>query len=364
MFPFLPPSPVQPKILVIRGGAIGDFLLTLPAIALLREAFPAARLEILGYEHIIALATSGGYADATRSIEYAALANFFNPKAPALDQELSEYFGGFQQIVSFLYDPDGFFAGNLRRCGVKNLIEASPKIDPEGDHAIRQLSRPLESMALYLEEADAHLPLGEAENRFADEFLRERGMAKTADAAPGTISRLLLAIHPGSGGERKNWQPERWLALAEWLLGLKLPEGRPRLLVIGGEADEKILKTFHRRWPAGRGGDGEPVLYAENFPLPCVGALPVVRRPRQRHFAPRGGGGRKRRAAVRADGPGYLGTTTRGDPGVARERFDDGRHHFGGRAESREQPFARILRCAARFVAVVLILPRTVPVLE
>ena len=71
---------MQPKILVIRGGAIGDFLLTLPAIALLREAFPAARLEILGYQHIISLAASGGYADATRSIEYAALANFFNPK--------------------------------------------------------------------------------------------------------------------------------------------------------------------------------------------------------------------------------------------------------------------------------------------
>ena len=28
---------MQPKILVIRGGAIGDFLLTLPAIGLLRE---------------------------------------------------------------------------------------------------------------------------------------------------------------------------------------------------------------------------------------------------------------------------------------------------------------------------------------
>jgi hypothetical protein len=44
------------RILVIRGGAIGDFILTLPAIRLLREAFPAAHLELLGHKHIVALA--------------------------------------------------------------------------------------------------------------------------------------------------------------------------------------------------------------------------------------------------------------------------------------------------------------------
>ena len=65
------------RILVIRGGAIGDFVLTLPAIKLLRDAFPDARLEILGYKHIAALAENRFYADATRSIEYGALAGFF-----------------------------------------------------------------------------------------------------------------------------------------------------------------------------------------------------------------------------------------------------------------------------------------------
>ncbi len=258
------------KILVIRGGAIGDFLLTLPAIALLRGAFPAARLEILGYQHIVVLATSGGYADASRSIEYAALANFFNPKATALDPELCEYFGSFQQIVSFLYDPDGFFAGNLRRCGVKHLIEVSPKIDPEGDHAARQLARPLETLALYLEEAGTPLRLSDTETRFADEFLRDRTSppAVAPTASPTTSSRSFVAIHPGSGGERKNWPVERWLALSAWLLTL-YPGESPRLLVVGGEADEKALAAFRRRWPD-RGGD---ILLAENLPLPCVGAL-------------------------------------------------------------------------------------------
>jgi heptosyltransferase-2 len=42
-----------PRILVVRGGAIGDFILTLPAIGALRERWPEAQIEVLGYPHII-----------------------------------------------------------------------------------------------------------------------------------------------------------------------------------------------------------------------------------------------------------------------------------------------------------------------
>ena len=37
-----------PRILVIRGGAIGDFILTLPVLAALRERFPVVEIEVLG----------------------------------------------------------------------------------------------------------------------------------------------------------------------------------------------------------------------------------------------------------------------------------------------------------------------------
>ena len=73
----------KPRILAIRGGAIGDFILTLPALRLLRETFGHCHLEILGYEHIASLALHGGpgesstYADSLRHIEAAPLAGFF-----------------------------------------------------------------------------------------------------------------------------------------------------------------------------------------------------------------------------------------------------------------------------------------------
>ena len=44
------------KALVIRGGAIGDFILTLPAISLLRSGLQDTRIDILGYRPIVDLA--------------------------------------------------------------------------------------------------------------------------------------------------------------------------------------------------------------------------------------------------------------------------------------------------------------------
>ena len=131
--------PAKPRILVIRGGAIGDFILTLPAIRLLRENFPAAHLEILGYRHIVALAEGRVYADAARSIEYGPMAGFFVPRSE-LAPDLAEYFASFQQVVSYLFDPDGFFEANLRRAGVKNLLPAYAKLD-DSAHAAHQLAR-------------------------------------------------------------------------------------------------------------------------------------------------------------------------------------------------------------------------------
>ncbi len=36
------------RMLVIRGGAVGDLIVTLPALGALRQAFPHATIELLG----------------------------------------------------------------------------------------------------------------------------------------------------------------------------------------------------------------------------------------------------------------------------------------------------------------------------
>jgi len=243
---------MKPRILVIRGGAIGDFVLTLPAIRLIRENFPHAHLEILGYKHIVALADGRYYADATRSIEYGGLSRFFIP-GTELPEELVEYFASFQQIVSYLFDPDRFFEGNLRRAGVKHYLHGSPKMD-DSAHAAQQLAQPLERLALYLEEKAPVLYPSEQDRKFAAAFLEG-----TFQGAGGP----LVAIHPGSGGERKNWPIERWAELGGVLFD-RAPGAR--VLVVGGEADRERIAHLRGAWSGRKFGE------AMDLPLPELAA--------------------------------------------------------------------------------------------
>lgn len=240
---------MKPRILVIRGGAIGDFILTLPAITLLRENFPGADIEILGYEHIVALAHGRHYATAIRSIEYGPMAGFFVPGS-VLAPDLAEYFAGFQQVISYLFDPDGLFEGNLRRAGVKNLLPAYVKID-DSQHAAQQLAQPLARLALFLDDPAARLYPTDADRAFARGFL-------------GDSPAPVIAVHPGSGSPRKNWPLAHWIALGRWLGSLS---EKPRLLLIGGEADTAQFATLPEEW---RELD---LLVARDLPLPHLAAI-------------------------------------------------------------------------------------------
>jgi heptosyltransferase-2 len=233
------------RILVIRGGAIGDFIVTLPAIGLLREAFPEARIEILGYRHIVELAVGRHYADASRSIEAGPLAGFFNPFSE-LDPELSAYFAEFNQVISYIFDPDELFANNLRRTGVRNLIQCSPKLGDHA-HAAHQLAAPLEQLALYLDDPAPRFFPNAADREAAGAWLD---------------SRPPVAIHPGSGGQHKKWPLSKWVELAKWLL-----DRGEQLLVIAGESDALEVHEFKRTLA------DRSVRFAEHLPLPTLGGI-------------------------------------------------------------------------------------------
>lgn len=186
--------PTQPRILVIRGGAIGDFILTLPVLRLLRDMIADSHIEVLGYPAIAELARSADLADSIRSLEHRTMAPLFAKSAP-IDEALIEHLRSFNLVVSFLYDPDGHFRASMERIGVKTLIECSPLVQPGGPHASRQLARGLEKIAMFLE--DVHL-------------LR-------AHFEPRPHTRPRIAIHVGSGSEKKNWPLDRWQQVAESL---------------------------------------------------------------------------------------------------------------------------------------------------
>jgi ADP-heptose:LPS heptosyltransferase len=168
------------KILVIRGGAIGDFILTLPAIAALRETFPQTHLELLGYPVVAELARAAKIIDAFRSIEARPLARFF-ARGAKLDEEWAAFFDSFNVIVSYLYDPDEIFKTNVGRASKAQFIQGKHRPDElEDEHATAVFLKPLEGLAIFGANRVPELKFTPAESR------------------PGRW----LAAHPGSGSEK------------------------------------------------------------------------------------------------------------------------------------------------------------------
>jgi len=248
------------RILVIRGGAIGDFFLTLPALKALREAYPDARIEILGYKHIAVVAENRFYAQAVRSIENGSLASFF-AKDSELPAELAGYFASFDLIVSYLYDSDRIFESNLRRCGVENLLCGPAKIIEKSGHAARQLARPIEQLGITVADLTEEIFFTADDRQFAQEFLRRS-------------SQSILAIHPGSGSKEKNWPLENWIELVSSKDHSSKAEGELghmgkqfSLVVVSGEADKAQTAELEYDWKD-RG-----VWFAKNLPLPHLAAV-------------------------------------------------------------------------------------------
>lgn len=213
------------SILFIRGGAIGDFVLTLPGMHVMREKYPDARIEILGYPHIAQLAYKRFYADAVSSIDNRHVAAFF-AKNGELDSKLCNYFSSFDLIVSFLYDPDGVFVDNLKKAGVRNVILADGT-PSKNVHATEHLSKWLTELRLEMKTYEPRLypseeDLYEATSLFS---LRE--------------NQQIIGIHPGSGSKTKNWNVDNFIKVSARFIA----SGK-KILVFHGPADEEVVRAF------------------------------------------------------------------------------------------------------------------------
>jgi len=228
------------KILVIRGGALGDFILTLPVLAALRRHFPSCALEILGYERTTSLAVAAGLADRVSALESPALAGFF-ARDGAWHAKETEYFSGFDLVVSYIYDPEKIFQSNVSRCNNTAQFLAGPHRSNEsnGCHATKAFLAPLEILGVLDPDPCPRLILPSVPNPSA------------APPAPQ------LAVHPGSGSAQKNWPEAKWAGLLQRLAATT----RWHFLLIGGEAEDGRCERLAAALPL------ERVQLAQNLPL-------------------------------------------------------------------------------------------------
>jgi len=216
-------------MLVIRGGAIGDFILTLPVLTALRRHFPRTHLEVLGYPHIAQLALSGGLVERVQSIEARALAGFF-ARHGELEPDLVDYFSEFDLILSYLYDPDGIFQTNVARCTQAQFIAGTHRPDESADvHATDVFLQPLRQLAIFDPDPTPRLDI-------------ERAFETTIGTG------RWLAVHPGSGGENKNWPECKWRELLRYLARATTIN----ILLVGGEAERGKLERLTLSLPPTR----------------------------------------------------------------------------------------------------------------
>jgi len=143
------PRPTDPpgvqSVLVIHQGALGDFILALPTLEIVRKTFPDAKTVIMGYPGILELAEKRFYADEVLSVDQRGMASFF-VREGSLDPVLSQFFKRFDLIPVFGRDGEKPFIKNLRRvCEGRVLhIRSFPSCDEKvhlTDHLLRQFAQ-------------------------------------------------------------------------------------------------------------------------------------------------------------------------------------------------------------------------------
>ena len=219
-----------PHFLILRGGAIGDFIATLPVFQALRAQWPAATIEIWGYPHIAELAVAAGWAQTVVSLDRAEMARFFVPEPQFTDAQVAAI-RSFDLVFNYLHDPVGQVRSNLLLAGAKQVLSGSPII--KRGPAIPFLLEPLQALAFYDTDLLPALDFSGELRAQGRERLRARG-----------VRGQPVAVHPGSGSPSKNWPIERFVEIIR-----RLQAKKTEVVAVLGEADVAEAAVLARELP-------------------------------------------------------------------------------------------------------------------
>ncbi len=242
------------RMLVMRSGALGDFILGLPALRALRETFPTSRLELIAPATVLPLAA--GLVDVATPIERAEIAAFFGDAE--LPAAIGERYAGLDLAVLWLTDADGAVRGHFERLGTRRVVHA-PALPPRDAriHATDYLLETLRPLGITGKPRHPSVGRGLVPRRPAS-----AGGVMALQAVPTispdptavenarlTLAKLdfgpglrIVAIHPGSGGKWKCWPPERFARIVDLLHS----SGRDVVLIEGPADGEAVAQVLAR----------------------------------------------------------------------------------------------------------------------
>ena len=236
------------EILALHPGALGDIILSLPALAILRDRYPDARIT-LAADTDFAVVAASGYAERILSISSLPLHRLFGTEDVSLDDE--RFWHSYDRIVSWTGSGHESFAARLARLHPHVVVGGWKPGIGEQRHVARLF---LDSLKPWLTPPSVtpvpHIQLAPSVLAEGKEWLREQGWHG---------ARPLFAIHPGAGSAAKRWPLSNFGELAR---GLSV---QGDLLIIEGPAEPGSGRGLAAELGAG-------ARLACNLPLPGLAA--------------------------------------------------------------------------------------------
>jgi len=221
------------RILLVRWGGLGDLLVALPSVRLLRFGFPSATLTLIARREFGSLLLQAEVVDEVVGLDDSMALTLFSDAGSA-GEDRAAWLDGFNLVVSWMNQSKSGVpeAGRDRMNGGRQRLTIC--YDARGRAAISAFfyRKTLEAVGReLLQRADFHecarLPLSSIPGDPNLPFMRRPGR-----------SGSLAVIHPGSGGEKKRWPLENFLAIAR-----RLRERDADGVFVTGEADAALDRS-------------------------------------------------------------------------------------------------------------------------
>ncbi len=242
------------RALVVRSGAVGDCILTIPVFRLLGRCYPSAEIDVLGNPTNLEPIVSAGLAGRSVSIDRAVVSPMFGAESSIPDRTAA-IFRDYDLVVSYLPDHDGRFRRNLKASCTARVL--SGKAHPAPDSRLH-MSHVLQSILV-------ENGIGPSERLPPD-----LSSLSTGSGFPRLIERLnipgpdrpFIVLHPGAGSPEKRWPVPNWCELIRIVRAMHLAP-----VVTEGPADRSIIDAMRQDL-----GDEMPRCLS-NLPLVELGQL-------------------------------------------------------------------------------------------